>query len=178
MSEVVTCDIDPEVTRIAREYFPQVSYGYDDPRSTLVHDDGAVFVQKYDGAPFDIVLIDSTDDTESDELGGQLHSEEMQANLKKIIHPKAIIVSYGDSPFSRRDFYESQRSTIERYFTHVTPYIAFVPMYQSGCFGFFMSSDHTYDTSHIHEHNGDFSSLLYYNHEMHRACQVLPRFAM
>lgn len=166
------------MTSIAREYFPQVSCGYDDPRATLVHDDGAVFVPGYNGAPFDIVLIDSTDDTENPELGGQLHSEEMQANLKKIIHPKAIIVSYGDSPFNRKDFYESQRSTLERHFAHVTPYVAFVPMYQSGCFGFFMSSDHPYDTRDIHDHSGDFSSLRYYSDDIHRACQILPRFAM
>ncbi len=47
MEEVVTCDIDPVVTEVARTYFPQVASGFSDKRSTLTHQDGAIFVKEY-----------------------------------------------------------------------------------------------------------------------------------
>lgn len=47
IEEVVTCDIDPVVTEVARKYFPQVASGFNNVRSTLVHQDGTIFVQEY-----------------------------------------------------------------------------------------------------------------------------------
>ncbi len=47
IEEVVTCDIDPVVTQVARNYFPHVASGFDNIRSTLVYQDGAIFVQEY-----------------------------------------------------------------------------------------------------------------------------------
>ncbi|MCA9377449.1 hypothetical protein KC711_00820 [Candidatus Peregrinibacteria bacterium] len=176
IEEVVTCDIDPVVTEVARKYFPQVASGFDNARSTLVHQDGAVFVKEYDGAPFDIVLIDSTDETEDTELGGQLHGEAIFADIKKITHPDALIVSYGDSPFSRFEFYQKQYSMLQKNFASVDRYLAFVPMYQSGCFGFFISSELAEISRAFHDHSGNFDDLKYYTHEIHQSCFVLPRF--
>ena len=43
------CEIDPQVVSVCRQFFPEISAGLDDPRVTVVNEDGAAYVRKIRG---------------------------------------------------------------------------------------------------------------------------------
>lgn len=53
-------DIDPEVTRVTKEFFPTVASGLSDPRVQHCPMDGARFLDEFQGKA-DAILVDSTD---------------------------------------------------------------------------------------------------------------------
>jgi spermidine synthase len=60
VEKVFLVDIDPEVGRVSREYFPTVASGLSDPRVVEAPMDGARFLSEFEGTA-DAILVDSTD---------------------------------------------------------------------------------------------------------------------
>merc|ERR1719414_1442672 len=62
VEQVVTVEIDGNVTATAEHYFPYVSSGFKDPRSEIVRGDAIAWIQEQTGKrEFDLVVIDFTD---------------------------------------------------------------------------------------------------------------------
>jgi spermidine synthase len=57
----VQCDIDEQVTVMARKYFPELCESNDDPRATVMFDDGIAYMKNAAPESIDVVIVDSTD---------------------------------------------------------------------------------------------------------------------
>jgi spermidine synthase len=61
VTDAVMVEIDDRVTALSREYMPSIGGDvWDDPRATVLFDDGNAYVHA-DGEPFDAIIVDSSD---------------------------------------------------------------------------------------------------------------------
>lgn len=59
VEEAVMVDIDAELVAMVREHMPEWHQGaFDDPRTTLVHEDARAWLERHRGAGFDVILSD------------------------------------------------------------------------------------------------------------------------
>src|SRR5690606_16246657 len=59
VATAMQCDIDEQVTRMAEKYFPELCESNDDPRATLLFDDGVAWMANRAPASLDVVIVDS-----------------------------------------------------------------------------------------------------------------------
>ncbi|MBW2044889.1 MAG: spermidine synthase, partial [Deltaproteobacteria bacterium] len=58
VKEVHLCEIDKEVVRASKKYFPSLASSLDDPRVTIFYEDGARFVAD-NPSSYDALIVDS-----------------------------------------------------------------------------------------------------------------------
>ena len=61
LEQVWQIDIDERVTRLSEIYFPELCESNQDPRATLLFDDGIAWIKNQPDNSLDIVIVDSTD---------------------------------------------------------------------------------------------------------------------
>lgn len=61
LEQVWQIDIDERVTRLSEKYFPELCESNEDPRATLLFDDGIAWIKNQPDNSLDIVIVDSTD---------------------------------------------------------------------------------------------------------------------
>jgi spermidine synthase len=61
VESVTQCDIDEQVTVMARKHFPELCDSNDDPRAELMFDDGVAYMANCPAGSVDVVIVDSTD---------------------------------------------------------------------------------------------------------------------
>ena len=60
VEHVTVVELDPAVVAASRQYFPEIAVSFDDPRVTLVHENGAKWVSEYAGRSYqDNAALDS-----------------------------------------------------------------------------------------------------------------------
>ena len=170
-------EIDKEVVKIARDYFPNISSGLSDPRVNQFFTDGAEYIKNSAGS-YDVIIIDSTDPFS---VGESLFKEDFYENLSKAIKPHGIIVSQSESLFYNEKLIEDMHNFKTKYFDSVKYYYTMVPTYPSGMIGFQICSDGFYPPHYPNEnssHNtlgfNDLGNLKYYNYGVHLGSFLLP----
>jgi spermidine synthase len=170
------CEIDPEVTRVCRKYFPEVSSGLEDPRVTIRNQDAAVFM---DGNPdkYDIILVDSTDPVGP---GKVLFEKPFFENVRDCLKPGGVAVFQTESPFFMEDVFIQAVADLSSLFGagKARPYLATIPSYPGGLWSFtFCSMDRAPLGDHLRPGPGEMiPGLGYYDEDVHRAAFVLPPF--
>ncbi|MFO0904432.1 MAG: polyamine aminopropyltransferase [Pirellulales bacterium] len=137
---VTLVDIDPEMTRMAREFGPlrdlnQASL--DDPRVEVVNDDAYVWI----GAPnataqYDAVIIDFPDPNTYSL--GKLYTTAFFRRLKTRLAPDAVVAIQCTSPLIARSSYWCIIRTMESAGLQVAPYQATVPSF--GVWGYALAT--------------------------------------
>ncbi len=61
VESVTQCDIDEQVTVMARKHFPELCDSNDDARAELLFDDGVAYMANCPAGSVDVVIVDSTD---------------------------------------------------------------------------------------------------------------------
>lgn len=61
VEKVTQVDIDERVTRLSEQFFPELCTSNNDPRATLLFDDGIKWVKNAEQGSIDVIIIDSTD---------------------------------------------------------------------------------------------------------------------
>jgi len=66
IKEIYIVDIDPVVTQVAKDHFPKLTRGViGNKKLTIMHEDGTNIQKLFEDKKFDIVLMDTTDETET-----------------------------------------------------------------------------------------------------------------
>lgn len=135
---VTLVDIDPEMTRLGRE-FPLLTKlnveSLSDPRVTTVNADAMIWLESQT-RNFDVVIIDFPDPN-SFSLG-KLYTTRFYTLLKNRLTPESVVAIQTTSPVvARRSFWCIVR-TLEAAGFHVHPYHASVPSF--GDWGFTLAS--------------------------------------
>lgn len=175
---VTQVEIDQQVIDMCRTYLPNHSKGaFDDPRVTIVIDDGLRFVQNT-VEQFELIICDSTDPIGP---GEALFKEDFYAQCKRCMTPGGILVTQNGVPFMQLDEARTTARRLRRVFDDWYFYTAAVPTYVGGMMAFAWACDNPalrrtdiqtlqsrYDAGGI--------QTRYYTPDIHRAAFALPRY--
>jgi spermidine synthase len=127
VKEVIGVDIDEEVVTLSQKYLGKTPI--DDKRVKLVYQDVADFIRNYRGQPFDVAIVDVTDDL--DGPARSVHQLDFYRKLYEILGEKAIVVVQGTSAFSKvkNVGFCYIYKILKEVFSLVIPYADYIPSF-------------------------------------------------
>lgn len=170
IKSVVQVDIDKIVTDMSLLFFPELCSSNDDPRATLLFDDGIKWMQDAPDASMDIIIVDSTDPA-GPALG--LFNESFYKNCFRVLRDDGIIVQQSESPLIHLDLQNEIRAIMTTSgFKEIIMSVFPQSIYPSGWWSVTMAtkSDYRYQDELVI--NKDFETR-YYNADIHIAAQAL-----
>jgi len=174
VEHVVLVEIDGMVVKACKAHMPTVSYGLEDPKVTVLIEDGIKYVRDTDER-FDIVIVDSTDPVGP---GVALFEKPFYQNIKERLTPDGIMVTQAESPFYdtglQKSMFSNQRSIFER----LNMYLFSTTIYPGGLWSFGFASKglcplNDFDPDRVRNAN---IPTRYYTPDVHRAAFALPVF--
>ena len=169
-------EIDESVVRACQKYFPITTTGLNDPRVSMMFEDGLAFVKNTKNI-YDLIIVDSTDPIGP---GEGLFSMEFYQNCYRILADNGILINQHESPYFDKESQEMKRAhhKITALFPIAKVYQAFIPTYPSGhwLFGF---------ASKKYDPISDFKASViedlgyqtkYYNKDVHKGSFALPNY--
>ncbi len=135
---ITMVEIDAGVVSFCRQYLPNHNAGsYDDPRFTLVIDDGVNFVNQTTQT-FDVIISDCTDPVGP---GESLFTSEFYQGCKRALNPGGIFVAQNGVCFLQQDEAVGSHRKLSHYFGDVSFYQAAIPTYYGGIMTFAWATD-------------------------------------
>lgn len=129
VQEVTLVEIDPQVTEVSKQYFPELARGaFYDPRARVVFEDAAGYVQRCNQT-FDVIIIDSTDPAGP---GGVLFTAGFYTECRRLLRKDAAIVLQAGAPVTCDPAARIAADEFEAVFGAAEEYIATVPSYPMG----------------------------------------------
>jgi spermidine synthase len=171
VEEVQLVEIDEEVVKAVREFFPQLADVFDDPRFRLIVDDGIEFVKSKE-EEYDVIIVDS-----SDPVGPavNLFDHPFYNDCFKALKQDGILNVQSESPFFNQDIIKKVTGILSGLFKHVDTYLACIPTYPSGLWSFTMASK-AYRYSDVRLERATGINTRYFTPDIFHACFKLPRF--
>jgi len=144
VTEIVLVDLDPEMTRLARENplmrdLNQGSLG--NPRVQVVNADAFVWLAEAPPSRFDVAFVDFPD-PHNFSLG-KLYTRHFYARLRQRLDPDGVVAVQSTSPLMARQSYWCINRTLEAAGFQVRPYHALVPSF--GEWGFVLAALRPFD---------------------------------
>ncbi|MDP2090951.1 MAG: polyamine aminopropyltransferase [Candidatus Gracilibacteria bacterium] len=166
---VIQVDIDKLVTDMSLLFFPELCSSNNDPRASLLFDDGIKWMENAPDASMDIIIVDSTDPA-GPALG--LFNEKFYNNCFRVLKEDGIIVQQSESPLIHIDLQNDIRSIMrESGFKNITMSVFPQSIYPSGWWSVTMASKSDYVFSKDLLINKDFETR-YYNADIHFSTQT------
>ncbi|MDD2227908.1 MAG: polyamine aminopropyltransferase [Candidatus Cloacimonetes bacterium] len=176
VQQVVQVEIDEMVTRVSKEYFPQLTNATKDSRAELVFGDGIAYL-KEQFSSFDVILVDSTDPVGPAE---GLFRREFLVDCHRALNPDGILCLQSESPWitSLQPIISQVNRDLKGLFPIVAPYTAAIQTYQAGLWMFQLASKqyHPLQIDAQSKFAARNLSCKYYNPLLHNAAFVLPQF--
>lgn len=167
------CEIDEEVIRVAREFLPEISCGFDDPRVKIHIADGSEFVRNHP-EEYDVIVVDSTDPGGP---GTPLFGEEFYRNMKRALRPGGVIATQAESPYLLPEIVARLHAVSRKIFASVGYGAIMVPTYPTGMIGACVASDGGDVRIPKREVPPELAAQLrYYTADVHRAAFANPAF--
>jgi spermidine synthase len=170
VTEVVLCEIDKMVIDVSKQFLPEISCGFSDPRVKIHLGDGALFAKQH-ASHFDVVIVDA-----SDPIGpaSTLYSEEFYRDLSAGLRAGGLLCAQAESMWLHLSLVKAMADNGRRIFSHVDYANISIPSYPGGSIGALLMANHAFTTP---VRKAPFASnLQYYSEEMHAASFVLPAF--
>lgn len=178
VERAVLVDIDGEVIRVARQYFPQCAVALDDPRAEIIVGDGLAYVEvaAAQGGHFDVILVDSTDPVDA---AVELFTETFYRHCAKLLGEHGILVPQSDSPTFYLGRVTDVYKKLAKIFRHTSLYLGQVTAYPGGVWAYTAASQ-TIDVPLSLQRNARISrlepQLRYANGEFIQAAFALPSY--
>lgn len=139
VEKCVMVDIDGEVIRCGRQYFPQVAVALDDPRAEVIVGDGLAYVEEHAAAGdhFDVILVDSTDPVDA---AVELFTEKFYRHCATLLGEQGILVPQSDSPTFYLDRVAHVYQTLSTIFKRTALYMGQVTAYPGGLWAYTAAS--------------------------------------
>ncbi len=96
----VQIDIDERVTRVAEQFFPELTESNQDPRASLLFEDGIAWIRHVEKASLDVIIIDSTDPVGPAE---GLFTADFYRDCLAALAPGGLLVQQSESPLYHMD---------------------------------------------------------------------------
>jgi len=130
VQRAVVVDIDGDVVELSRRYLAEMHQGsFDDPRATVVIEDGDVYVNKAlkAGEKYDVVIMDLTDPYT--DIAKQLYAPEFFQKIRQILKDDGVVVTQAGNSFFFPDAYDMVLNGVKSVFPIVTEYEVWVPSF-------------------------------------------------
>jgi len=174
VTSCVMCEIDKKVVETARKHFPYLAKGLDDPRATVVYQDGKAFIRDSKDR-FDVILLDL-----SDPVGpaADLFQKAFHQQVFERLNDDGIMVVQSESPFYNKETVSAIFRNLGEIFPIVKMYTCYMPIYPSGIWSFAFCSKKYDPVADFDEKRYTKLDLTtrYYNAETHRGSFMLPEF--
>ena len=180
VEEIVMVEIDASVVSFCQRYLPHHSSGaYEDPRLSLVIDDGVNFVNRTTQT-FDVIISDCTDPIGP---GESLFTSHFYAGCKRCLKDGGVFVAQNGVCFLQQDEAVTSHARLGRYFKDVTFYQAAVPTYYGGIMTFaWAANDAALRTQDLNvltsRFNASALACRYYTPAIHVGSFALPQYLL
>lgn len=180
IEQITMVEIDAGVVTFCKQYLPNHSAGaYDDPRFTLVIDDGVNFVNQCSDK-FDVIISDCTDPIGP---GESLFTSEFYEGCRRCLNENGIFVAQNGVCFLQQDEAINSHRKLSHYFKDVSFYQAAIPTYYGGIMTFAWASDNPalrqIDTATLATRFADARlNCRYYNPAIHTGSFALPQYLL
>lgn len=164
-------EIDRRVVDVSREYLPEISCGLDNPKVTVLFDDGIKHVQD-NLDTYDVIMVDSTEPVGP---AVELFSGNFYNSIFKALKADGLFVAQTESPFFNGKLITNCFKEISAVFPLTKLYLASIPTYPSGLWSFTMGSK-KYDPENIDSSNLPVYPTKYYTTRLHKGAFMLPKF--
>ena len=167
-------EIDERVIALCREYMPELSASFDDPRVNVIVGDGIEHVKKVQGE-YDVVIVDSSDPV-GPAVG--LFREEFYRDVYRALDDGGLMVAQTESPFCMPQLVRETATAVGRAFPpRAYVYLATVPVYSLGEWSFTVGSKGPDPSQPRLPEDAPLPfPTRYYTLELHRAAFALPRY--
>ncbi|XP_055810277.1 spermidine synthase 1 [Solanum dulcamara] len=183
VEQIDICEIDKMVVEVAKQFFPDVAVGYEDPRVNLHIGDGVAFLKNVPAGTYDAVIVDS-----SDPIGPaqELFEKPFFESIARALRPGGVVSTQAESIWLHMHIIEEIVANCRQIFKGSVNYAwTTVPTYPSGMIGFMLCStegpavDFKNPINPIDDESHDKTCglLKFYNSEIHQASFCLPSFA-
>lgn len=180
VEQITMVEIDAGVVSFCQQYLPNHSAGaYNDPRFSLVIEDGVRFVQHCQDK-FDVIISDCTDPIGP---GESLFTSEFYQGCCNCLNEGGIFVAQNGVCFLQQDEAVNSHRKLSRYFQDVSFYQAAIPTYYGGIMTFAWASQHPalrqVDAATL-QARFDATGLRcrYYNPAIHSGSFALPQYLL
>jgi spermidine synthase len=130
VKRAVMVEIDGEVIRLSKEFLQKIAgTAWSDTRADVIVGDGIDYVKRAPDGTFDVIIVDSTDPIG---VGEVLFTDEFYHNCARILTSRGLIVNQCGVPFMQADELRETSVRRQKFFPHVTAYVAAVPTYVGG----------------------------------------------
>lgn len=162
-------EIDERVIQASRDFFPDHSCSFNDPKARLIVADGIQVIKDHANT-FDVVIVDSTEPVGPAQA---LFSAAFYENVSKALKDDGILVVQSESPFFNQDVIKMAFGGIKQSFPITKLYLAAIPTYPSGLWSFTIGSKRYDPEVPVHNYKLEYK---YYTPEIHQAAFKLPAF--
>ena len=172
----VQCDIDEQVTVMARRYFPELCESNDDPRATVMFDDGIAYMKNAAPESIDVVIVDSTDPVGPAE---GLFNRAFYEDCLRALKPGGLLVQQSESPLALMHLILDMRSAMRDAGFQSFRVLPFPqPCYPTGYWSGLIASKESRDLTQfrINDAAARPFETHYYSAAIHQAALALPPF--
>ncbi|MCX0498048.1 polyamine aminopropyltransferase [Erwinia billingiae] len=180
IEQITMVEIDAGVVTFCQQYLPNHSAGaYDDPRFTLVIDDGVNFVAQC-SERFDVIISDCTDPIGP---GESLFTSEFYAGCQRCLNENGIFVAQNGVCFLQQEEAVNSHRKLSHYFGDVSFYQAAIPTYYGGIMTFAWASNNPalrqLDSATLQARfTAANLTCRYYNPAIHTGSFALPQYLL
>jgi len=166
------CEIDRDVIRLCKKYFPYLSSGFDNSKVEVFFKDGAEFVKEKENF-YQVIIVDSSDPIGPAEI---LFQEDFYNNIYRALTQDGILVTQSESFLYHWNIIKNIASFKKKIFPVYYYYYTLVPTYPSGMIGFSFCSKKYDPIADFKLKKADILyDLKYYNKHIHKAAFTLPQ---
>lgn len=180
IEQITMVEIDAGVVTFCQQYLPNHSAGaYDDPRFTLVIDDGVNFVAQC-SEKFDVIISDCTDPIGP---GESLFTSEFYEGCQRCLNENGIFVAQNGVCFLQQEEAVNSHRKLSHYFSDVSFYQAAIPTYYGGIMTFAWASNNPalrqLDSATLQARfTAANLTCRYYNPAIHTGSFALPQYLL
>jgi spermidine synthase len=174
VEQVTQIDIDERVTRVAEQFFPELTAGNDDPRATLLFADGIRWMADAEPGSLDVIIVDSTDPVGPAQ---GLFTEDFYSDCRRALADDGLLVQQSESPLYHLDIIRSMYDDLRAAgFGAVQTLFFPQTIYPSGWWSATMAAagERLPDFRRIDA--GNLLDTTYYNADIHAAALAQPEF--
>ncbi|MBW1689952.1 MAG: polyamine aminopropyltransferase [Deltaproteobacteria bacterium] len=168
VEKIYFVEIDEEVVKISRKFFPTVSSGIDDSRVELKIMDGADFMRDHAEA-IDVIIVDSTDIIG---FARSLFTEDFFRSVLNALQPEGLFVTHSESLHFHLDIVVEVQQILKRAFPLVHLYTAPLATYPGNWWTFAIGSRALDPRDMRRPFEID---ARYYDEEIHRQAFLTPK---
>jgi spermidine synthase len=175
VEQVTQIDIDERVTRLAEQYFPELTESNSDDRARLLFDDGIAWMAQAAAGGLDLIIVDSTDPV-GPAVG--LFSQGFFKTCLRALAPGGMVVQQSESPLLHPDLLRDIRAAMSGAgFADVKSLFFPQPVYPSGWWSATLArKDQVIAGFRVEDVEHRPFVTRYYNADIHRAALAQPEF--